>query len=115
MPNESESDPSRTEHKPTNAPRTTAVAEALGVEAPVLDRFVDFHHRPTAPIILGWATAEGELVAPPEDLRPSVEAWLDARLERRAEREAEREPIDLEEDLPARSAKMFTDGGGDDE
>jgi len=114
MPNESESDTSRTEHKPTNAPRTASIAEALGVEAPVLDRFVEFHPRPTAPIILGWATSNGELVAPPEELRPRVEAWVDERLERRATREEERDPVDLEL-IPARSRRLFADGGEEDE
>lgn len=69
----------RTDHKTTDAPDTYALASELGVDATLLDRFVDEHPNPTAPIVLGWAFDHGELPRPPEALRDDVEAWLDGR------------------------------------
>ena len=72
----------RTETKPTDepsAPDTHQLAAELGVDGQLLDRFVSDHPNPTAPIVLGWAVTHGELRIHPEQLRPDVEAWLDAR------------------------------------
>ena len=69
----------RTDHKTTDAPDTYALASELGVDAMLLDRFVDEHPNPTAPIVLGWAFDRAELPRPPEALRDDVEAWLDGR------------------------------------
>ena len=72
----------RTETKPTDepsAPDTHQLAAELGVDGQLLDRFVSDHPNPTAPIVLGWAVNHGELRIHPEQLRPDVEAWIDAR------------------------------------
>ena len=69
----------RTDTKPNDAPDTYALASELGVDATLLDRFVEEHPRPTPAIVLGWAFDRAELPAPPEDLREDVAAWLDAR------------------------------------
>ena len=68
----------RTETEP-NAPDTHQLAAELGVDAQLLTRFEDEHPNPTAPIVIGWAHSRGELRCHPEQLRPDVEAWLDAR------------------------------------
>jgi hypothetical protein len=68
----------RTDDKPS-APNTHQLAAELGVDAELLTRFEDEHPNPTAPIVLGWAHGRGELRCHPEQLRPDVEAWLDAR------------------------------------
>ena len=69
----------RPDRKTTDAPDTYAIAAELGVDATLLDRFVDEHPNPTAPIVLGWAFDRAELPRPPEALRDDVEAWLDGR------------------------------------
>lgn len=69
----------RTDRKTTDSPDTYALASELGVDATLLDRFVDEHPNPTAPIVLAWAFDRGELPRSPEALRDDVEAWLDGR------------------------------------
>jgi DNA-binding XRE family transcriptional regulator len=65
----------------TNRPTPTAddLAPELGVEPDLLERFVDAHPDPTAPIVLGWATEHGRLSREPAALREPVAAYLDAR------------------------------------
>jgi hypothetical protein len=60
-------------------PNTHQLAAELGVDARLLDRFVSDHPNPTAPIVIGWAHARGELRCHPEQLTEDVEAWIDAR------------------------------------
>ena len=70
----------RTDHTTTaDAPDTYALAAELNVDARLLEDFVNWHHDPTAPIVLGWAFDHGELPRAPEHLRDDVEAWLAAR------------------------------------
>lgn len=80
----------------TVTPPTHQLAAELGVDARLMCDFVDNHHRPTPAAILGWASAHGDLRAPPEQLRPDVEAWLDER-ERRSRAGRSDEPVDVED------------------
>lgn len=68
--------PDSTEPEP---PTTEELADLLGTDTALLDRFAEEHPDPTAPIVIGWAHGRGELRCHPEQLRPDVEAWLDAR------------------------------------
>ena len=75
-------------------PDTHALAAELGVDARLLEAFVDEHPNPTAPIVLGWARSRGELRIHPERLRDDVDAWIEAHAGRDVE------PLGLtEEDL----------------
>jgi len=60
------------------APRTDNLADDLGVDGELLLQFVRNHPNPTPAIVIGWARSRGELRARPEQLRPDVEAWIDA-------------------------------------
>ncbi|MFW6382422.1 MAG: hypothetical protein ACOCZD_00095 [Haloferacaceae archaeon] len=66
-------------NKTASAPDTRQLAAELGVDAKLLLQFTDYHPNPTAPIVLGWATQNGDLSAPPAVLRDDVEAWVEAR------------------------------------
>lgn len=77
-PNDRRTDP--------QTPDTAALAAELGVDARLLEAFVDEHTAPTAEIVLGWARTHGELRVHPERLRPDVAAWVEARDRRETER-----------------------------
>ena len=62
----------------TTAPNTHQLAAELGVDGELLLQFVRNHPNPTPAIVIGWARSRGELRTHPEQLRPDVEAWIDA-------------------------------------
>ena len=75
------------------APRPNQLADELGVDAAQLARFIAEQPTPTAPIVLAWAFAHGELRAPPEHLRDDVEAAVDQWTVNDWEDVAESDPI----------------------
>jgi len=66
----------------SKAPTTARLADRLDVEPDLLVRFVEYHPDPTAPAVLGWATADPRH-------RDAVEAWLAAHRRRERERRDE--------------------------
>jgi hypothetical protein len=86
----------RTDHEPTDPPTVHAIAARLDVDAELLDRFVDEHPNPTAPVVLGWAHADPAH-------RDAVEAFLDDH-----GRTFDLEPVQIPED-----DRYFFTGGGE--
>jgi hypothetical protein len=70
----------------TRSPDTHALAAELGVDARLLEAFVDEHTAPTAEIVLGWARTHGELRVHPERIRDDLAAWVKARDRRETDR-----------------------------
>lgn len=105
----SQTDPTNRRTDPTTtAPDTHQLAAELGVDGVLLDRFADEHPDPTAPIVIGWAHARGELRSHPEQLRGDVAAWLDARPE------TPHPDLDYEERLRADSLRAIRGGEADE-